>query len=107
MERETIQVEVYGLEQRCASCVNLPSSKETASWLEAALQRKYGSQVAVVYVDLESPVSERQQQFATKILEEDLWYPVVIIQQDIVAEGNPKLKAIFESVEKLGAEALE
>ncbi|WP_044640990.1 YuzD family protein [Risungbinella massiliensis] len=103
MDKETIQVEVYGLEQRCASCVNLPSSKETASWLEAALQRKYGSQVAVVYVDLDSPENDRQQQFATKIVDEDLWYPVVIIQQDIVAEGNPKLKTIYESVEKLGA----
>ncbi|MGA9173061.1 MAG: DUF1462 family protein, partial [Thermoactinomyces sp.] len=34
-----IEVLVYGAEQLCASCVNLPSSRETATWLSAALGR--------------------------------------------------------------------
>jgi disulfide oxidoreductase YuzD len=28
-----VEILVYGAEERCASCVNLPSSKETTEWL--------------------------------------------------------------------------
>ena len=44
MEKKKIEIQVYGAEQICASCVNLPSSKDTCEWLEAALQRKFPNQ---------------------------------------------------------------
>lgn len=50
-----IIVYVFGAEEICASCVNLPSSKETATWLEAALGRKYPDRVTVQYVDIFHP----------------------------------------------------
>jgi disulfide oxidoreductase YuzD len=37
------------------------------------------------------------------VIEEDLWYPVVVIGDEIVAEGNPKLKEICRAVEERGA----
>ncbi len=98
-----IKVYVYGAEQICPSCVSFPSSKETASWLEHALLRKYGQQIAVQYIDIYAPPAEASEaSFAQRVLAEDLWYPVVVIQDKIVAEGNPKLKAICGELEKLG-----
>ena len=44
MVMKEIEIEVYGAEQICASCVNLPSSKDTCEWLEAALTRKFPEQ---------------------------------------------------------------
>jgi disulfide oxidoreductase YuzD len=97
-----VEVYVYGAEQVCASCVTFPSSKETVSWLEHALNRKYGLQVVVHYVDIYAPVGETQAAFSQRVLTEDLWYPVVVIQDEVIAEGNPKLKVIYETLEKLG-----
>lgn len=97
-----VEVYVYGAEEVCPSCIAFPSSKETASWLHHALQRKYGQQVIVRYVDLYSPTNEAQANFAQKVLTEDLWYPVVVIQDEVIAEGNPKLKAVCDKLEKLG-----
>jgi disulfide oxidoreductase YuzD len=96
-------IKVYGAEQKCASCVHLPSAKETAEWLEAAISRKYHDlAVAVKYVDMELPETEEEKAFSEKIIEEDLFYPVVVINGDIVAEGNPNLKSIYLCLEQNG-----
>ncbi|AUS07927.1 disulfide oxidoreductase [Laceyella sacchari] len=104
---KTITVFVYGAEQICPSCVNFPSAKETSSWLEAALKRKYGEQVDVRYVDIHEPVGSAETvAFAKRVLDEDLWYPVVVIEGEIVAEGNPKLKEICQKIERVGVKQL-
>jgi disulfide oxidoreductase YuzD len=97
-----IDIFVYGAEQICPSCVSFPSSKETASWLQHALTRKYGDKVAVHYIDIFAPQGEQHTNFARRILDEDLWYPVVVIGEDVIVEGNPKLKTIYERLEMLG-----
>lgn len=93
---------VYGAETLCASCVNLPSTRETATWLEAALGRKYGNRVTVRYVDIHHPEGEEEAAFSRRVIEEDLWYPVVVIDGEIVGEGNPRLKDIRRKLEDLG-----
>ena len=91
MTREKpIEVTVYGAETICAGCHNLPSSRETASWLEAALGRNYGGQVRVRYVDIHRPEGERDADFSRRVIEEELWYPVVVIDGEVVGEGNPR-----------------
>ncbi|MDN4072359.1 YuzD family protein [Fictibacillus terranigra] len=98
-----ITIKVFGGEQKCASCVNLPTSKETAEWLEAAIARKFPDQLfRIEYVDIFSPTEGENQRFALQIVEEDLFYPVVVINDEIVAEGNPRLKDIYEIMEKHG-----
>ncbi|MGF7087735.1 disulfide oxidoreductase YuzD [Kroppenstedtia sanguinis] len=97
-----VKVWVYGAEELCASCVNLPSSQETASWLSAALGRKYGDQVSIHHVDIHHPSGEEEQDFSRRVVEEDLWYPVVVIDGEIVGEGAPCLKDIQSKLEKLG-----
>lgn len=105
---QEIEIIVYGAEQLCASCVNLPSSKETYEWLEAALSRKFVNQsFKIVYVDIHNPPEDAgKREFAQRVIEEDMFYPVVLIENEIVGEGNPKLKTIYREMEKYGFKAV-
>ncbi|WP_075982764.1 YuzD family protein [Bacillus massilinigeriensis] len=104
MKQESVEIIIYGAEQVCASCVNLPSAKETYEWIEAAVKRKFIDQpFTITYVDIHNPPQNiKQQEFANRIIEEDLFYPVVVIGDKIVGEGNPRLKTIFAEMEKYG-----
>jgi disulfide oxidoreductase YuzD len=95
------RIQVYGAKELCASCVNAPSSEATASWLEAALQRVY-SDIAVEYVDINEPQSDVEKQFSQRVFDEDLWYPVVVIDGAIITEGNPDLKVVYQKLDELG-----
>ncbi|UII55404.1 YuzD family protein [Cytobacillus spongiae] len=104
MEKTQVEVSIYGAEQLCPSCVNLPSSKETYEWLEAAISRKFPNQpFKITYIDIKNPPEiEEKRSFANRVMEEDMFYPVVVIEGEIVGEGNPKLKTIFAEMEKYG-----
>ena len=104
---QVIEVTVYGAAQLCPSCINLPSSKETYEWLQAAISRKYPAQpFDITYVDIHNPPEENDKKtFATRVIEEDMFYPVVVIGNEIVGEGNPKLKTIYAEMEKYGYKA--
>jgi disulfide oxidoreductase YuzD len=108
MTNSTVEIILYGAEQLCPSCVNLPSSKETFEWLEAALSRKYPEQsFKMTYVDIYQPPSDPEKEsFAKRVIEEDMFYPVVVIKNKIVGEGNPRLKTIFLEMEKYGYKAV-
>ena len=108
MDREGLEIIVYGAEQVCSSCVSLPSSKETIEWLEAAISRKFPNQhFDLTYVDIFNPPSgdRVKMDFAQKVIDEDLFYPVVVINGTIVGEGSPRLKVIFAEMEKHGYKA--
>ncbi|WP_312098507.1 YuzD family protein [Niallia sp.] len=102
--KKEIEVSIYGADQICASCVNLPSSKDTYEWLQAALSRKFPEQTfRISYYDIfQGNYEEEKNEFCRKIIEEDLFYPVVVIEGEIVGEGNPKLKKIYAEFEKYG-----
>lgn len=97
-----VEVLVYGAEQICPSCVNFPSSQETSTWLEAVMKRKYGEQVRVRYVDIFQPEGKEEILFSQRVIKEDLWYPVVVIEGEIVGEGNPRIKDIQKKLADLG-----
>ncbi|QDI91314.1 DUF1462 family protein [Salicibibacter halophilus] len=97
----SITITVYGAEKKCASCVNLPSAWETKEWLEALLNRKYESQrLSFDYIDIEQPKSGHEA-FVRHMIEDDRMYPLVTINGDVVAEGNPKLKDIYSKMDDL------
>ncbi|KQL46102.1 disulfide oxidoreductase [Brevibacillus choshinensis] len=103
----SVEIKVFGTEQLCASCVNLPSAKETAEWLQAALSRKYGSDsIRILYSDFQQSQTDDDKNWAERIVEEDLWYPLVVISGEIVGEGNPKLKDIYAKLESMGLRPL-
>ncbi|KAB7666481.1 YuzD family protein [Bacillus sp. B1-b2] len=106
--KKEIEVSIYGAEQICASCVNLPSSKDTYEWLQAAITRKFPNQkFEINYYDIfKADYEKEKNDFCQKIIEEDLFYPVVVIEGEIVGEGNPKLKNIYAEFEKYGYSCL-
>ncbi|UOE93656.1 YuzD family protein [Alkalihalobacillus sp. LMS39] len=101
----TVEITIYGAEQKCASCVNLPSSKDTMEWLDAALSRKYPNDaLSIRYVDIYEPATAIDKRFADAILNDVYFYPLIVIDEEVVAEGSPKLRIIHEKIdEKLHA----
>lgn len=102
-EPKVIDVIVYGAQQLCPSCLHLPSSEETASWLQAALNRDYGKNVRVRYVDIDHTQSQSDR-YVRDILSDHYAYPLVVIDGDVIGEGNPRLNAIRRKLEELGLE---
>lgn len=102
MSKTTITV--YGAEQRCASCVNAPGSKETYEWLEAAISRKYDSSyLQFQYIDIFTPPEQEEHQYFTqKILDDEYFYPLVVVNGEVVGEGNPRLKTVYRALESEG-----
>ena len=104
MSEKSITVTVYGAETICPSCVGAPSSVETYEWLEAAIGRKFSNQsYKMDYVDLNATQKdEKKAAFIKRVIDEDLFYPVVLVEDKIVGEGNPRLKTVFAEFEKYG-----
>lgn len=105
MSENNITITVYGAEQVCPSCVGAPGSKETYEWLQAAINRKYDnpSRIKYEYIDIETTQEdEKHKQFVEKIFEEDLFYPIVFVNDDLVAEGIPRLKPIYNKIKENG-----
>jgi len=104
MKKTNVTITVYGAEQICASCVGAPGSKDTYEWLQAAIGRKYiDDPIQYEYIDMNNPPNiEKHQKFVERMIEEDLFYPLVIVNDDIVAEGIPRLKSIYQALDKHG-----
>ncbi|KZN97276.1 disulfide oxidoreductase [Aeribacillus pallidus] len=102
--RKPVEICVYGAENLCPSCVNSPSAKDTFEWLEAALTRKYPDQpFDITYIDIYCPPEdEEKKKIADQIVKEEYFYPLVVINGVVVGEGNPKIKRIFQEMEKNG-----
>ncbi len=97
-----IKITVYGAEIKCASCIHLPSAYETKEWLEAAIKRKFPEKaIDIHYCDIENPVTKEEHSFSDKIEEEEYFYPLVVLNGEVVAEGNPKLATIFKKIEEI------
>ncbi|HET7580383.1 MAG TPA: DUF1462 family protein [Bacillales bacterium] len=102
---QALEVVVYGSDAPCPGCFHAPSSKETKEWIEAAVQRKFpGQALPFRYVDIENPQQEKDNEFCERILAEEFFYPLVVIDGKVVGEGNPRLKTIFTSIESHGYE---
>lgn len=107
MTKQMANIEVYGADIICASCVNAPSSKDTYEWLEAAIGRKYpNQQFSIKYIDIETELTdEREIEIAEQIQNDEYFYPLVMINEEMIGEGHIQLKPVFSSLEKLGYEA--
>lgn len=102
MTVKKIMLTVYGAEEKCASCIHLPSAKETKEWLEAALKRKFPDRhLEFRYVDIESPELAEDRQWSQAILNDDYFYPLVVLNGEVAAEGDPHLPRLVKQIEKL------
>ncbi|MRH44750.1 DUF1462 family protein [Aquibacillus halophilus] len=104
MKNQEVKVTVYGAEQICASCVNAPGSRETYEWLQAAISRKFEcANINYEYIDVhQSEVSVEHKQIVQRILNDDLFYPVVLVNDEIVGEGIPRLKMVYQALVNKG-----
>ncbi|WP_090843895.1 YuzD family protein [Alkalicoccus daliensis] len=96
-----VKITVYGAEQKCASCIHLPSAIETKEWLEAAVSRKFPDYpLEFIYCDIEQPQTEEEKDFSARILEEEYFYPLVVLEGEVIAEGDPRLPVIYKHIEQ-------
>ncbi|MCZ8540395.1 YuzD family protein [Psychrobacillus psychrodurans] len=104
MSFQSLNIEVYGADVVCASCVNAPSSKDTYEWLQAAIDRKFPNhQVTFSYIDIEKPIeNERQQLIANRIADDEFFYPLVMVNDEMIGEGYIQLKPVYAALEKYG-----
>ena len=104
MENKTVLIEVFGADVICASCVNAPSAKDTYEWLDAAIGRKYPEHpFKIEYIDIDSEISDdRQSKIAEQVRNDEFFYPLVMIDQDMIGEGHIQLKPVFNALEKHG-----
>ncbi|WP_062199501.1 DUF1462 family protein [Massilibacterium senegalense] len=102
MNQKAIHIIVYGAQIACSTCAHAPSSKDTFEWLEAALKRKYQETVPFVleYVNVNHPIHPKDA-FAQQIIEEQMIVPVIVINDEIISEGNPRLKLIFDYLDQV------
>lgn len=99
-----VEIEIYGASVQCASCVNAPSSVDTYEWLQAAISRKYPHNTFnITYIDIEAPIeNERQTIWAEKVTNDEFFYPLVLINEEVIGEGYIQLKPVFTALEKHG-----
>jgi disulfide oxidoreductase YuzD len=99
---KVIDVCVYGVDIGCSGCNHLPSTQETVTWLQAIFLRKYGQQIKVRCIDIDHPVNEKEAALSKQIIKQNLLYPVIIIEGEIVSEGNPRLRDLEVVLHRLG-----
>lgn len=102
MGDKKVIITVYGAEQICASCVGAPGSKDTYEWLQAAIGRKYmDDDLTYTYVDINQvQTDDKHAAFIERIMEEDLFYPIVFVNDKMVGEGIPRLKTIYQALDE-------
>ncbi|UXV31593.1 YuzD family protein [Mammaliicoccus sciuri] len=95
---------IYGADVVCASCVNAPSSKDTFEWLQAILGRKYPElTLEYTYIDIMNQtenLTDHDQQFIERINEDELFYPLVTINDEYVADGYVQLKPVTKFIDE-------
>ena len=106
MSPQQAVIEVYGANIMCASCVNAPSSIDTYEWLQAALARKFPeATISYRYVDIEGDFENaRDEDIASRIQEDEFFYPLVLVDGEVVGEGYIELKPIVTKLQTLGIE---
>ncbi|MFC3420199.1 YuzD family protein [Salinicoccus hispanicus] len=95
-------INVYGRDVICASCVNAPGSKDTYEWLEAVLTRKYPeNDLNFSYIDIDrnDNLSDFDESIIERINDDELFYPLVTINDEIVQDGHVQLKPIQRLME--------
>ena len=103
MTTNKVKIEIFGAEVVCASCVNAPSSKDTYEWLQAAIDRKYPEQpYDIEYIDIYSTITdERQQEIAEQVQNDEFFYPLVMIEDEMIGEGYIQLKPVFKHLKNM------
>lgn len=100
-------VNVYGREVICASCVNAPSSEETYDWLKVLFKKKYPeADISVNYIDIDHDenFSDYDEELIEQINNNELFYPLVTINDEVIQDGYVQFKPLTKWFEKNGVQ---
>ncbi|MBO1199388.1 YuzD family protein [Staphylococcus simiae] len=93
-----ISVVVYGADIICASCVNAPTSKDIFEWIQPLLKRKYPEfNFNYTYIDINKDtenLTDHDQQFIERIEQDELFYPLITMNDEYVADGYIQTKQL-------------
>ena len=97
-------IEVFGADIMCASCVNARRLRiHTNGYKQLSRANIQIKTFSIRYIDIEGAIeNERDQDFANRIQEDEFFYPLVLINDEVVGEGYVQIKPIFPALENAG-----
>lgn len=100
---EQVKVNVYGADVVCASCVNAPTSKDIFDWVQPNLKRKFNNvDFTFNYIDINDSAnhSDYDESIVERIQDDELFYPLITMNDEIVADGYIQLPQLTKYVEQ-------
>ncbi|ARQ03985.1 YuzD family protein [Macrococcoides caseolyticum] len=98
-----INVIIYGADVVCASCVNAPTSKDIYDWIQPNLKRKFPELTFnFSYIDINnsSNLTDHDENIIEQINNDELFYPLITMDDEIVADGYIQLPQVTKFVEQ-------
>ncbi|HCD19369.1 YuzD family protein [Macrococcoides caseolyticum] len=98
-----INVIIYGADVVCASCVNAPTSKDIYDWIQPNLKRKFPELTFnFSYIDINnsSNLTDHDENIIEQINNDELFYPLIAMDDEIVADGYIQLPQVTKFVEQ-------
>lgn len=98
-----INVIIYGADVVCASCVNAPTSKDIYDWIQPNLNRKFPDlQFNYSYIDIHKSenLTDHDENIIEQINNDELFYPLITMDDEIVADGYIQLPQVTKFVEE-------
>lgn len=98
-----INVIIYGADVVCASCVNAPTSKDIYDWIQPNLKRKFPELTFnFSYIDINnsSNLTDYDENIIEQINNDELFYPLITMDDEIVADGYIQLPQVTKFVEQ-------
>ncbi|TDM12542.1 YuzD family protein [Macrococcus lamae] len=101
---DSIKVNVYGANVVCASCVNAPTSKDIFDWIQPNLRRKFNNlDFTFNYIDItdKEGKSDYDQSLIEQIDNDELFYPLITMNDEVVADGYIQLPQLTKYIERI------
>lgn len=98
-----INVIIYGADVVCASCVNAPTSKDIFDWIQPNLNRKFPElEFTYSYIDIHQTenLTDHDENIIEQINNDELFYPLITMNDEIVADGYIQLPQVTKFVEE-------
>lgn len=99
---DTIKVNVYGADVVCASCVNAPTSKDIYDWIQPNLKRKFENlDFTFNYINImdQEEKSDYDMSLIEQINNDELFYPLITMNDEVVADGYIQLPQLTTYIE--------
>lgn len=80
----------------------MPSPVEVYETLSKEIEKRYGEQVKVVYIDMDDLIPNDVEELADVLAAQDKWLPVITLGDEIIGEGVLRLPDLWKALHKHG-----